>query len=138
MVLCGLFVIPSFQWQVFAFLTHLPVRISMTGAVIDSSEARISSTVPKFSTIQRIHLRVVKETSGKAEGLWMCSAWLTPVHPLAFSNYSSKGKQQNWEQMGKLWSKHKIEISNRNISSWHRLRADKVSCMSHSFDRKHC
>lgn len=52
---------------------HLSIGTSRRGSVISSNETRISPTVPKFETIQTIHLRVVDETSGKAEGLCVCS-----------------------------------------------------------------
>lgn len=52
---------------------HLSVGISMRISVINSSETRISCCVPKFETIQSVHLSVVNEISGKAEELCICS-----------------------------------------------------------------
>lgn len=44
----------------------------MRGSVINFGETRISSTVPKFETIQTIHLSVVNEIARKEKRVCIC------------------------------------------------------------------
>lgn len=51
---------------------YLSEGSSMRGSVINFSETRISSTVPKFETIRTIHLSVVNEISRKEKRVCIC------------------------------------------------------------------